>query len=340
MGSLGLSLIGSFQKRTGLLVSEEPLEESWNRISQVGSAEFIRRTHKSEQPEPEWSKCVDYASVRVRQAVEFRASASSGSVLTSPLPLYYSFLNLTRALLALSHDYIPAPSHGLTFHATEDVLGCSATICNGTFLEYLEKSGVDGAKNVSFSLKTVLSFIPELLTDFRFKFPGEERVAKVAIKAASGGPVRFHLHSLSKEQWENWETLFPNLAACCTVFGSEDQTVLLTGSEKGMGYGEISDKASDLLWPNLAYSMNPNWFAIQHGKAVPVLPRPAYYYLGMFILGSIVRYTPESLSEAVKPESELLWLLNRFVSLAERFFPQLKLSEHYKMQMYFSGDAI
>jgi hypothetical protein len=47
----------------------------------------------------------------------------------------------------------------------------------------------------------------------------------------------------------------------------------------------------------------------------------------MFILGSIVRYQPELILPVSGSDSETGWLLRRFLSQAERFYPQLKLIE-------------
>ena len=53
---------------------------------------------------------------------------------------------------------------------------------------------------------------------------------------------------------------------------------------------------------------------------MPHLPRAAYDFVAMSILGSVVRYEPELLEPLTKPQDELGWMINRFLALAERFF--------------------
>ena len=55
----------------------------------------------------------------------------------------------------------------------------------------------------------------------------------------------------------------------------------------------------------------------------------------MFILGNIVRYEPELMLEVSQFNSEMSWFINRFLNIAERFFPQLKLSEQCGTTIYF-----
>ena len=102
-----LHYLGSFQ--TGhRFESENPLEEVWSRVAQRGSADFLRETFmppSGQAIEP----FIEYIGVRIRQAVEFRGAARQSTLLTSPLSLYYSFLNLTRACLCLRSDVLSAP---------------------------------------------------------------------------------------------------------------------------------------------------------------------------------------------------------------------------------------
>src|SRR6266849_7851840 len=98
MSGLGLKYTGSFQSERTRYHSENPLEEAWTRIAQLGSAEFVGSIFQPEKPN-NGDKVVTYSAVRVRQAIEFRDAARQSTLLTSPLLLYYSFLNLTRAFL-------------------------------------------------------------------------------------------------------------------------------------------------------------------------------------------------------------------------------------------------
>jgi len=69
------------------------------------------------------------------------------------------------------------------------------------------------------------------------------------------------------------------------------------------------------------------WYLVQQIDPNIVFTRSAYYFIGMYILGSIVRYDPEMLLDITDPYSEIAWILSRFIEMAERYFPQLILIE-------------
>ncbi|MDP2895806.1 MAG: YaaC family protein, partial [bacterium] len=116
--------------------------------------------------EEDWQRVVKYAVARVRQAVEFRQAACGSSILTSPLALYYSFLNMTRGFLALRQERLPAPDHGLKYHGDSDLLSNSASLRKGTFQDYLDALGARRHSALRISLEDALSRIIELFPDY------------------------------------------------------------------------------------------------------------------------------------------------------------------------------
>ena len=97
-------LHGSFQTGS-ILETENPLEEVWSGVALHGSADYLQRSFKPPAGHTA-APYIEYAGTRARQAVEFRESARQASLLTSPLALYYSFLNLMRTRLCLHADRI------------------------------------------------------------------------------------------------------------------------------------------------------------------------------------------------------------------------------------------
>lgn len=129
--TLDLNLVGSFQ-RGHFFRSENPIEEAWGQIARLGTEEFSSAyIRPSTQPE-QWSRLRRYGVVRVRQAIEFRRAASLHSLISSPLPLYYSLLNLTRGALASGPEIEPTSKHGLIFDDAASVLDCRARVTSGT----------------------------------------------------------------------------------------------------------------------------------------------------------------------------------------------------------------
>src|SRR5580698_2740603 len=135
MAFVQIPMFGSFQK--GLIFrSEDPLEEVWDQIAGFGSKERLKNYSKSDNPQTNWNNFVDYIVPRIRQACEFRLALSQTSALTSPLLLYYSVLNLTRAALALVNEK-ETMRHGLVFVPGDTIFECKAKVTDGTFSELL-----------------------------------------------------------------------------------------------------------------------------------------------------------------------------------------------------------
>ena len=50
MAGLGLKYTDSFQSERTIYRAEDPLEEAWARIAQLGSGDFVRSIFKPEHP--------------------------------------------------------------------------------------------------------------------------------------------------------------------------------------------------------------------------------------------------------------------------------------------------
>jgi YaaC-like Protein len=133
----------------------------------------------------------------------------------------------------------------------------------------------------------------------------------------------------------DWQTAFPDLADVCDY--SSDNKLLIKDKSLSQDYDRISDFLRRYSEPNLTFTNYAFWYKFRHDTSVIKLNRTAHYLAAVFILGSVARYEPELLLEVSTPGSELGWLLQRFLKMAERYFPQLKLMEVYNNEVYFSG---
>jgi len=130
MAKLDFHYLGSFQK--GLrLTTENPTEEVWSRFDLYSSLDYLNdNLDVTKIPKDEATR---YVATRIRQALEFRASAGPGTLLSAPLSLYYAFLNLTRACLVIYPETFSVPSHGLQFNKRANILECTATLQKRNF---------------------------------------------------------------------------------------------------------------------------------------------------------------------------------------------------------------
>lgn len=332
---LELSHIGSFQSERSLIHSEEPLEEVWNHIERFGTS-YLKRFNPDKKDIP-WDDYLKYTQIRTMQSIEFRRAAIDATLLTAPLPLYYAFLNLTRAFLALGPEIIPKPSHGLRFLAGKDLLSSKAQFIKGTFTDYLSSQSTEWINDTDISLSDALGCVIELSHDFGVFEIDRVHVQPIYVRAKMNGAVKLEFPNYTGDFASNWKLNFPELADTCVIF-EENNTLLVNDESLVKDYESISLFLEKRLHHGLTFQNHATWYAVRKNKDVPLLPRAAYYYVAMFILGSIVRYQPELLLSATTLDSEIGWLLKRFLKLADRFFPQLKLIEFYKKQIYFSGN--
>lgn len=331
----GLQYLGSFQTGTRF-ESENPLEEVWSRIAQHGSGGFLREVFSApagQDKEP----FVRYAGVRIRQAVEFRGASRQSTLLTSPLSLYYSFLNLTRACLCLHSDMLSSRGHGLAFQSGNDLLSSKARMIRGTFTDYLDVNGFSWKHDKEISIHEALSRIIEIRFDYTRPYGRESFVIPIDVDAYFNGEVILNVpknvYDLSKAS-SVWTSELPSLASCCSLIAGENALkVLYRLPEKDRQ--AITNFCSLRLERDLIWRDTSRWYLIRQHDLEVVFPRAAYYFIAMFILGSIVRYEPELMLEIVNPDSYSGWLLKRFIQAAERFFPQLMLSWVVGHPLYF-----
>ena len=330
---LKLHFIGSFQNEMAHYFSEDPLAEVWDHVSRLGTSSFQQRHFIPDKKDIPWDKYLKYTQIRIRQSIEFREASSSASIITSPLSLYYSFLSLTRAFLALGPEIMPKEAHGLKFIKSNDLLTSRAVLTKGTFTDYLDSLDIPWQKDDEITLSEALGFIIELANDYQIFDQNSSRVQTISVKAIMQGPARLVFHNPSKDFEGNWAKKFPQLADTCSF--ETPGCLLINDQEIGKDYQHVAQYLSTHLLPSLTLLNNAVWYAFIHNDKAIQLSRVGYYYVAMFILGSAVRYEPELILPVSAPDSEVGWLLRRFLNQAERYFPQLKLAEFYNSEIYF-----
>lgn len=330
----GLKYVGSFQSGTRLQ-SENPLEEVWAYVDRLSSSEFIKSVWSAQTPQ-DVERLAKYSALRVRQAVQFRNSSRHGDILTAPLTLYYSFLNLMRAVYCMRTDRPPASRHGLQFVAGRDLLSSSSTLCSGTFRDYL--SFVAGGREpapLSISLREALAHIAEIRGDFCVFADDQSASSMIAVQvqAEINGAIKIHFPNTLPNFASTWETEFPTLKGVCALDG--DFTLRVTSGASGSSYDAVRSFCAAHLEPHLLSLDYGGWFLRRQTDPRFDLPRAAFYFVALFILGSVVRYEPELMLMAIDPEAQLRWLIKRALQAAERFYPQLMLSWITGSPLYF-----
>lgn len=329
-----LPYFGSFQH--GLFVrTGTPLQSVWRQVERMGTVESLGRIAAAKGHDPKVAKT---ASLRVRQAVELRRAAQGASALTKPLTLYYSMLNLTRAIMLAFLGDMGPPTHGLQFRAGGTLLECAAQVGKkGTFVQFAQTLGAkDRTANKTISLRDLLAVLPEMNGDFPLLGAGPSSVAVVRVEALMGGDLflTFRVANLSAPEFEaGWTSLFPWLDPAFELATGRPFTLRFRVPPKDeVEVGEICRK---YLIPDLLARQDPVWFDHVERNGVVLLPRALAYLAAMFILSNVSRYEPEHLAEPLRDLNDVGFVLDTFLGHAERFYPQVILELVNGTQVFF-----
>jgi hypothetical protein len=329
----GIQYVGSFQNYAQRAENENPLDEVWSQVSRFATNECLKAL-VSDTGIPNWDAHLAYVKVRIHQSIEFRRAAHGSTLLTAPLPLYYSFLNLMRAQMALVPEIMPIPLHGLRFKENTDLLSCEAALCEGTFTQYLSSQNIPWEKGWRISLRDALGCIPEMHADVRAFDSNMLHTQVVIIDARTNPYLGMKFIEYPKFFAENWQADFPHLTDTCSLDG--DKVLVVKPEAYGGALGGIAPYLHQHLYNHLTPTQTAIWWALRNSESFLKLDRIGFYHVATFILGNAVRYQPELIFAANSADSGLGWLLNRFRSRAERYYPQLQLMWGAKgQQVYF-----
>lgn len=320
--------------------TEDALDYVWDQIRRHSSREYLDGAYRMAGTGLTKAEVIDYCLPRFRQACEFRASSRGLSLVTKPLPLYYALLNMTRAFVVLRDEAEPSSSHGLrdSKEKVDDLLSYSVLVTKGgTFGALWHLLGNAGEFPERLTLKDCLSQIPEILWQFNSPWRGMSLCVPVTagVRYPGYGELTFAGEYLPDNSFsENWKSWFPDLATCageCNL-SNPGKPQFLTAEQLVFRQDHNADQdrviafARTYLTDDIMSMNNKRFFLTLRRQGVPPLRREAAYLGAMFILGSIVRYDPESLLKAAEPDAEVAWFLESFLKAAERFYPQLMLS--------------
>ncbi|MGO9932280.1 MAG: YaaC family protein [Steroidobacteraceae bacterium] len=220
--------------------------------------------------------------------MRWHSIAQSSTLLTAPLTLYYSFLNLMRAYVTLRHEVQAGKGHGLSFHAAPSLFESEASLRQGTFADYLDHAGIKWKVGDRISLRDALGCVVELWRDVTTIDVTMSHVQRVEVSAQINGDfsLRFHDYPASSDFLRDWRADFPRLVASCD---NPDGFRLFVRKD---ACGRGRDDVAKFLAKNLDYSLPfleaPIWWTIRQSRPFLKLDRIGYYHVAAFILGNAV----------------------------------------------------
>jgi hypothetical protein len=132
------SYLGILEKYQAIR-TDRPLYEIWSRLLQLTDINYLSLGWKDRAAEEYL-----YVSTSITQAHEYYTAGRTVSLKTKPLLMYYSFLNLTKAILYILEDKKPIEFHGLSKpELGKTILDYSTKVNDGVFLslaKYLQSN--------------------------------------------------------------------------------------------------------------------------------------------------------------------------------------------------------
>ena len=312
------------------ILCESPLTEVWYQVRRYGTPEYCDYRSPEDESTPDSEAVKDYVIPRVLQAIELRAPMDRATILTKPLLVYYSLLNLVRAMITLSTGRVCEPHHGLSARGTcSSLTELSAKATKrGTLIELLRLYDV-APPSQPIHFHDVLRSVPELRS--ALSVPGHTSdVSVVQVAATSRGKVslNFPQKTMSEQEFEtSWSKSFPRLAQAFDYVGGYDLVLkqgLLPLCEDLDRYAQqVGEFCDQHLEVNL---IDPaRWYVVSSCNPHAGWPREARYLAALFMLSHCVRYQPELLYRESVANSYEHTLVDSLIRMADRFVPQMLL---------------
>lgn len=322
-----------------IILTEDPNKELWNQFKQFENFEvclnYLKENCKKFDNGKKFKPRASLMKHYITQAKEYYLSAKDSSVLTKPTLLYYGASCLVKALIiAKSCDYDHSTGHGMKVIKSDidDLMGFRIEPLRGTFLQLyrvLENKNVDIIKSFDFNLEDLFSFIPELNDDFENIFNKKSLAIKVdRIKDEDGEYLYYEGDYFTDLSILNdFLNNIPNFDKCYVYpsFFSNGFSCF----KKPMPDGDVVLR--NIMGEEFLVS------SLSSGENSIYLSQISVHFLILYLLSMLSRYYVNLwLGENSSDESRYFYIIEKFLDISERKFPNLVLNEILNKEIIFS----
>ena len=301
-----------------VVYSETPVKEIWSRLgyfeNEHNAKEFLSEKNKNLTEE----QLVDIAkrlSFSMRSAKEYYQSATSVSLLTKPLLIFYGMVSLSKALFTATYmKRSPSTGHGLESPKDnfENSFGDLSTKVkkDGAFPQFHCCYSKQTLCDMEFTLKELLSIICEIKVEYESVY--KEKSQTIRIKKSRRGL------QLVDPEFKKYGDLSQRLSSL--KLGRMQFS--LTGS--GVIFYNVSER-----FPKVRSLSGEEFFVLplrKHNSDI-LFPEMSAHYLIMYLLGMASRYYPKEWGEITEGKtSGDIYIIKKFLEVTERKFPNLILN--------------
>lgn len=315
--------------------TEEPVKEIWSMLSFFESkhncVQYLE--NKFQNTNCDLTNTANSLAFTMSTAREYYEASEKVTILTRPLLIFYGMNALAKVLFMANHGKkSPSNSHGLT--KAEKWSGKFEELTveirrDGTFPQFHGCFSNDNLASIKFSTKELLSVIPEIKVEFETVIGEKSRALKTKHSE--------HGINIIDTDLEKYTVL-------------EKELSLIPGfQESFVSIQRLKDNI--FLWSNSAESnkhftrtiFGENYITLtveKNGRFL-ILPEMSAHYLIMFLLGMLSRYQPQEWGRTIKGEvSGEIYLVQKFLEVTKRKFPNLILNNLHNRDFVFLGPAL
>jgi hypothetical protein len=325
--------------------SENPEEDIWDRLITLTYKENVEKFIKREDSNislPLLDSLTPIITSSIAQSKEYFQASKTVTLYTSPLMLYYGFVNLLYGVgHYLERNVLNIDNHGLNlekpliFDSTKKIGDINISITNSTkggFYQYLNLFDKKKLTNHirGYSIKEIFGSIPELKDDYESCYPTEKPFV-IPITPIAKREISYDEINLS-------DTLKLGNNFYDYVYDYKDNYQLpQTGKDKHILFRKLNFNHTFLE----TISGN-KYLGIVHTKN-----NKDYYFsilinmfLGLYALGSLSRYKPDIWNNFINTDStgEKL-LIEKFIKLCRRYIPNFLLNIVYEKKFNFISNV-
>ena len=324
---LSIPLFGSNQ-RCLYIKTENPIEEIWSMLLMFSDRIFLERFWAGKSDD-------DYltATKALVQAREYYLASKTVTLNTRPLLLYYSILNLTKAVLLILGEETPQEYHGLCKpDFGGDFLESKASANNGVFLSLAKKEQHSIEIKKDFSIEDMVKVSIDLYNKYEYYYKKEAPVINFTAEKFQNGKI-YLVAKVSKNKIELMEHFFNENKVLNSKFEMENNcnSIRLTNKQpiKESNPEKLLDKMRLLLSEEFSFSAFNSESVYLILEKNPLPPAAAYFGIS-YMIGMLVRYAPGRYYHFIEnPTSSQTWFVKKVCDTIERVYPNIMLNYLY-----------
>lgn len=315
------------------ILTENPYEELWSQLgyfeNQQNCEKYLRRKHNL--PNIYFRKYrASFLKYYIKQAREYFNSSSDVTLLTQPTVLYYGAVCLSEALFIAKNGYQDNTiSHGLKDYKNRNINNISdfkiKISTKGTFSEFYKTiesknfTSFQKIKHSEWTLKELLSMIPEVMDSYEDIYNQKSQVIKIQIiKDKIGDYIKCSDELLIKNGNE-WTDEFID-----KIKGFNDYYLPhVYLSDSSIRSFKKPQKKGDITQKNL---MGEEYLisSIEKSGNLIYIPEMALHLMILYALSMLSRYHIDLWSEgSLELEKTEFFLIKHFLRVSIRKFPNL-----------------